>query len=381
MVSRDNIWFGLILSVAAIGWLPGLCLAQKDKPTIEQILQVWKSRQEKVATARFELNCEETIHKGSTSLLGAHRRKMTGLPPESEPNPPRDFLVKGTSILSLDGPKLRYSYDHQQWDPIGKKLYPESYVDVFDGRLYKFLQNPASGQKDYPVAAIRTAEMSRSALKFPMLPLIFTVRGNHSQFFQNLGNFQLRGQVINVAGRSCLELIHGSGRTNNREVLYLDQERDYVVVREMILAGDLPKWQLDITYRPDSGIGWIPQSWEYIIRAGTDRDILHSGRYTVSRYEINPLLATNEFDISIAPKTRVHDERSGNYVEYIIREDGEQGRAIPATLNPTYEDLQKAETRINRRMMLGVWGAISVLAFGGWIWLRLRRQKRDPQQS
>lgn len=380
MASRVISWGGMIASVVWIISAQGTCRAQQAKPTIEQILRVWKERQDKVSTARFELECEETLHKGSTSLLTADRRKKIGLPPETEPNPPRDYLVKGTSGLSLDGPKLRYSYEQPQWDPIGKQLYQQSYLDVFDGKLYKFLEKPSSGQVDHPEAAIRKVERSESALKYPMLPLIYAVRGNHSQFFQKLGNFQVSGQSANIDGRSCVELIQSSGHRNKREVFYLDQERNYVVVRQLILSGDMPMWQLNINYRPDSEIGWIPQSWEYVIRIGKG-DIINSGRYKVAHYNINPPLDANEFDISFPPGTCVHDESSGHYVKYVIREDGDRGRAVPANLNPTYESLQKAGARINRRVMPRIWASIFVLALGGLIWLWSRRRKRDPRRS
>lgn len=364
----------MIASVAAIGWVSGVCLAEAEKPTIEQILRVWKSRQEKVSTARFELNCEETIHKGSTSFLESDRRRMAKLPPEQEPNPPRDYQVTGTSSINLDGSKLRYTYDHQQWDPIGKKLYPEHYVDVFDGHLFKYLQIPVSGQKDYPSAAVRKVLASQSALKYPIIPLIFTLRGSHPQFFHKLEKFQVGGKII-VAERPCWELVPIVASSKKQEVLYLDQERDYVVVREMLLIDNQPNWQVDATYSPDAAAGWVPRSWEYVIRSGKEHRILHSGRSKVTSYEINPSMDDKEFDISFPPKTRVHDESSGEYVEYVVKENGEQGREIPAQFNPTYEDLQKPGTRINRWMMISVWAGIFLLTFGGWLWWRRRRAR------
>jgi hypothetical protein len=376
MVGRMNGWFGLILSIVAICLGPRLCFAEEGKPTIEQILQVWKNRQDKVATARFELSCEETIHKGSTSLLERSLRRKRGLPAERELNPSRDYLVTGTSGVSLDGSKLRHSYDHQQWDPIGKKLYQEHYVDVFDGQLFKFLQIPVSGQKDYPTAAVRKNSASRSPLKFPILPLIFTFRGNHPQFFHTLKQFRITGRSTTIFGRSCLELkkeSNPSDHLNRHEILYLDSKRDYIVIKELIVVDDRPDWEIGATYTPDKDVGWVPQSWEYIIRAGKEHLVVESGQSKVIHYEINPLMEGKEFDILFPPKTLVHDESSGHYVLYTIRENGEQGREIPAALAPSYEDLQKAGPRINRSVMLAVWAVIFALALIGWLWLRQRR--------
>jgi hypothetical protein len=363
----------------SIAFFPALCLGQQAKPSIAHIERVWKARQDKVAAARFEIDTEKTIHQGSTSFMEEASRRAAGLPPEPEPNPPRDYLVKGTSRFSLSGAKVRHSYDDQAWDPVGKRLYPKHYVDVFNGQLYKSLDNPSSGQEDYPSGVVKKVPQSGSALKFPLLPLICTLRGNHPQFFRDLGIFRVAGQNVPIAGRPCLELVRGSDRSDNREVLYVDQERDYVLVKAMILVDDHPNWQLDVTYSADATVGWVPRSWEYLIRAGKDNRILSSGRRSVIRYEINPHLDDSEFDIRFPPGTRVDDESSGQYVVYAIQESGEKGRAIPAALGPTYKDLEKAPTRLGRWMLL--WGIVALVALAGSIWLRVQRKRRNHRLS
>jgi len=360
---------------------PRIAWSQQGKVTIDDILEVWKERQQKVKSARFELSCEETIHKGRTSFMDASLREAAGLPPETEPNPPRDYLVKGISAVTLDGFKLRYSYDHEQWDPVEKKIYPEHYVDVFDGEFFRFLTNPASGHHDYPSAGVRKGGTSGSALKFPILPVIVTLRGNHPQFFQDLVKFQLTGQSVMVGSRPCVELMRDSGPPGQREFLFLDQKRDYVVVKEMIVFLGLPNWQVDATYAPDPQIGWVPKSWEYITRAGKDHVPMSSGRSTVTAYEINPHIDDNEFDVQFQPKTMVHDQSSGNYVQYLIRPDGEKGVAIPAANIPTYEDLDKPAPRMKPWMWVGIWAVIFAVASAMWIWLRHRRKKAILRSS
>src|SRR5260370_823048 len=153
MVLRLHGCFGMVVALLLIALASTTTRAQQGKVTIDDILEVWKERQQKVQSARFELTCEETIPKGRTSFMDASRRRAAGMVPETEPNPPRDYLVKGISAVTLDGVKLRYSYDHEQWDPVEKKLYPEHYVDVFDGEYFKWFQNPASGHHNYPSAS------------------------------------------------------------------------------------------------------------------------------------------------------------------------------------------------------------------------------------
>jgi hypothetical protein len=103
---------------------------------MNDVLKAWNARQEKVHSARFELRWDETIHKGSTSEFEA---LQTRDPQRSraEPNPPTDHHVTNTAHLTIKDAKLRYAYEKQQWDPIGKRLYSKVYVDSFDGDVFK----------------------------------------------------------------------------------------------------------------------------------------------------------------------------------------------------------------------------------------------------
>jgi hypothetical protein len=341
--------------------------ASAPNPTIDQILAVWKTRQEKVQSARFELSVEQTIHKGSVSILA-----------ESAPgelDPPRDYIVTGTAGVSLSGSKLRYWYDRPQWDPVGKALHPSHFVDTYDGERYKQLRNPSSAQNNYPLAGIKPAQGSESAFQFPIAALFLTFRGDHPQFYRDLNKFAVTGRTIPIASRRCVELVRASAGSDRREVFFLDAEREYIVVRKATLRGEQPMWQLDIAYRQDPTVGWVPSSWEYVIRVGKVPQPHESGRYTVTKYEINPALDAGEFDIAFPPGTRVLDKSSGQEVQYIVRENREKGREIPTASNPTYQDLEKASARFNRVIVLVVWGVVFALAGGGWLWLRHWRKK------
>jgi hypothetical protein len=367
--------------IVSLALLAGVCRAQQAKPTMEQILAVWKARQDKVTSARFDMSREETIHRGSTSLIDRERRRMAGMPLETEPNPPRDYLVKGTSGVSLDGAKLRYSYDHQQWDPRGKKLYAEQYVDVFDGEFFKFLQDPASGQDSHASAAVRKHQASESALQFPILPLILAFRGVHPQFFRDLPKFEITGKIMAISGRPCLELVRDAGPPGQREFLYLDQNRSYVVVKEMIVHGGPPECQLDLTYAADELVGWVPKSWEYVMRFGKDHQFVNSGRNAVLRYELNPAMDESEFDIVFPPGTLVHNETSGDDLLSVVQDNGESGTELAAGLDPSYEALRKAGPPTNRWMLVTVSGVAFALALGGWICFRQWRLRRMAETN
>jgi hypothetical protein len=243
---RTSYWpptAGLMLILLA----PTICRAHNATVTIDEVLAAWKARQEKVATARFELTTQETIHKGAISFMGSAIWRDAGLLPEPEPNPPRAYLVPGTSSVSLDGPTLRYSLDHQEWEPIPKKLLPRRSVEAFNGQLFKYLDVPASGQLNYASAGVRNCKRSESALTFPILPLILCCRGAHPQFFQDLTTCQMRGQRITIAGRPCVALVRDSGPPGQREFFYLDETRNHVLARQMVVLDGQPTWQLQVS--------------------------------------------------------------------------------------------------------------------------------------
>jgi outer membrane lipoprotein-sorting protein len=370
VMPRLHSCFRITITLLLIALAPTVGWGQKGKVTIDDILEIWKERQQKVKSARFELTCEETIPKGRNSFVNVLYGRKAGMQPETEPNPPRDYLVKGTSAVILDGIKLHYSYDHEQWDPVEKKLYAEHYEDVYDGEFVRSVINPESAHHIRSKGNVDKASKSESGLRFPILPLILTLRGNHPQFFQDLVKFQITRQSVMVGGRPCLELVRDSGPPGQREFLFLDQKRDYVTVKEMIVLGGQPNWQVDATYTPDPQIGWVPKSWEYIIRAGKDHVPMNFGRTTVTAYEINVRVDDNEFNIDFKPKTMVQDNSSGQLMQYLIRADGEKGVEIPAGQIPTYEELDNPSPRMKPWMWVTIWTVIFVAALGGWNWLR-----------
>lgn len=353
--------------------LQAQCLAGQPVPSIDEIEKVWKARQDKVDSAVFELETEKTIFRGSNSEADNSILLKLGKPPMPE-NPPRDYLVKGTRRFSFSGVRTHDSYEDQSWDPIGKRLYSTKCVEVFNGKLFKSLDDPSSGQENHPAGIVKKTPQSGRALKFPLLPILMTLRGVHRDYFNSLSQFRLSGKSVPVAGRSCLELLGPSERGQRQEVLYVDSERDYVVAKMVILDEGKPTWQWSATYQSHKTAGWIPQTWEYLLltRKGYR---LSAGRRTVARYKINAKLDDGEFDIQFPPGTKVDDEVNfGQYVVYAISDSGERNRVVPAAEAPTYDDLQKPVP--GSRRWLWLWGAVFLLTLAGATWLRLRHRKR-----
>ena len=213
-------------------------------------------------------------------------------------------------------------------------------TETYNDGTYKSLMRPRSALRNRLDGIINRPEGFPAALSMPFLPLTYLFRGLDSRYYQGLRNFVLTGRAANVGGRICIEVAKDKA-PGFSEVFWLDRERDYVVVRKTITERGFPTWQLDVTYAPDAIVGWVPNSWDYIIRGGKANIIAQSGRSVVRRYEINPDLSDSDFDVVFPPRTRVTDLSSGKEVQYVIQEGGEKGVTISGRKHPTYEQLDK----------------------------------------
>ncbi len=345
-------------------------------PTLAQIREVWKAREEKVRSARVEMSFEQTMHKGYASFMEKVSRRGQKPAADPEPNPPRDIVEKGTAVVALKGGKLRYTYDRPDWDPIEKTLFQSRFADTFDGKRYKHLRDPMAANEKYALAGIRVVPKSESSTQFPIAALFLTVRGVHPQFNQDIDKYTPTGRMVPVSGRPCVELAMNTTGEDERDLLYLDAERGYVVVRMVTLIDGRPRWQLDVSYQPDPTVGWLPRAWEYLIAFGVSGQLHASGRYTVTKFEVNPVIDDAEFDLVFPPGTRVVDQTTGEEVQYVVRDDGENGRAIASSVNPSYEELQKGAPRFNLFVLLALWGGAIAVVTGVW-WAWQRRKNRS----
>jgi hypothetical protein len=372
---RVTLHLTLASAIGAPAWcfLSVSSTAAQDKgPTIEQIVKVWEDRQSKVERARFEFSCTRTHHKGSTDFLAA----AAGGTVTEVPNPPRDYHVVGKGSLSMDGEKLRHVLDMEQWEPETRSLYAQHRVGTFDGKTAKLLHDPCSGTKSYAIAGIQPAKKSDSGFELAHLPLTALVRGDPAEFLRNLAGYQLSPGTIQVGTRPCIELVKTSRTTNRREVLYLDSQRDYALVRRMTIQGDRPTWQLDVRNAEDAKVGWVPKSWDYVIRSPDAKLVLESGGISVTSYELNGKMPDDEFDIKkLPPGTVVRDMTSGKLKLSVIQEDGKKGGEKPFPVNMTYEELKQFPPS---RPSWGLWWVVTggLLLASGAAYFSLRGYQR-----
>jgi hypothetical protein len=100
-----------------------------------------------------------------------------------------------------------------------------------------------------------------------------------------------------IDGVSCTIM---SAQCNGQAFYWLDPARDYVVLREHRMIGGQDHSRIDISYRSDPKIGWIPSGWKEAVIGdqGTFDDLVVS---KVTEFAINEPLQDSTFRI-VFPK-------------------------------------------------------------------------------
>ncbi len=306
--------------------------AQSKPVTIEQINSAWQMRQDKIQNARFELDLRETNHKGLVSRASGSKNL----------DPPDDINAIGTGVLVIEASNLRYESNVPSWSSSAQKIYDQKYTSVFDGKTYTSLTQPASNDQSYPLAHIQFTKTSNENRRFSLLPIYASVRGRDVNFVPDLSKYQISEKLVSVKGQDCIELV--LRKYNAQELIYLSLDKGYSLVRNSIMQNDAVMWQIDVSYIKDDLLDWSPASWEYFTRAGKDRALVQSGKYTISSRTYNSPLSTGSFEIALPVGTRVIDNRPKKQEQFIFLESGKEGVHIESSLHPLYQELQSQES-------------------------------------
>jgi hypothetical protein len=327
----------------------------------------WESRQARAKAFRVRWTEELTRHKGYFALLLP--------PPGGGAYPARDLLGTTTCTLSVDGGKVKYAYQGTNWSPKEQSLKPTTYAGAFvEGESTTF-SNPM-GDEPYPQAVLQNARKSDDVSAVAVLPVVLALRGTHPEFVRrDLAAYEPTGRRVPVESRSCDELVFETRTDGLRELLYLDPEREFVPVRLDTFVKDTLTFRLTVTYDADPAVGWHPRAWTSVAQSPAGVP-LESARTRVTEFAVNPALPPDEFRIDLPPGTRVLDQRNGADVQYVVRDDGRAGRAVPSQSDPSYDDLRAAGPDRSPIVRIAIAGAtvaaVAIAAAAIWYWRRHR---------
>jgi hypothetical protein len=362
-------------------------LRAQDAPipaTIEELLQIWRDRGDKVQTLHAVMKVDQWIAKGSQ--MGPDDAER------DQPYPADDTSLELEVEFWMDDSRWRMDQRGLKWHQPAGRFIDQHYVELVDqdSRLTYF-GKPEAVNDAYPRAFVRTLNgpmSSGPSVGAPgSLPWLLAYRNDHDSF-QGLraSDCRIAAETSVVDGRECyaVELVPPPGIPAFQRH-WIDPALGHAIVRREGGSNDHVSYQLDIQYRHDPDYGWAPVEWEIVYQSETvdgGTRLRESARYVVEAVDFNKDLKGNPFTFQVATGTWVDDQTRGDEVAMYLVKDDQSERPITKqelARDITYEDLRTTASgeagRPERRDVPWSWpiaGASLLLLLIG-VWLMRRR--------
>lgn len=278
----------------------GVSNAARSPPvTIDQIVQAWRTRQQRARSFRFEWIETRTDMKGGAM----------GPEPNAPLNPTKDTTFESKCLLVVDGRKSNYTYDGYIWGPEVDELLIRKYTCVYDGTESKdFLA--AASDKYHPQGILFGAKPNFQLPTPPLRPPVWFYRSLDVE----LGGFDqarltVTGDTGSIAGQDCNIVVQRSGGAGNayETKLWLDPSQGFAVRRAVTMyAGRVTTSRLDISYGAKAG-EWVPVRWVYV--RTPNGEVRNQLDCRVTEFALNPEIPATTFEIDYPPGTWVTDQR------------------------------------------------------------------------
>jgi hypothetical protein len=342
-------------------------------PTPAQIAQAWAEREKKVKSCRVVWSEVTTYPKGS--FYAAPRAK-----PEDAPT--TDLTIPATCKLIIDASKSRHEYQGQRWSTTTHKLESDASIATFNGTksARTTLQSPLIENQQ---VVIKKETVSPESGWPHLLPVWMTIRPSIAQKRIPIEQFVATGRKEKINNRLCSEFTQSV--PDGRKQVFIDIERDYQVTRYVDSWNDKLHIKVEISYRPDAVLGWVPATWDFV-QCNRNGAIELSKRCTVSEFAVNADVPETEFEPVLPVGARVVDVTSGQEMHSAILPSGERGKEIefvPGNSFPSYEELmaQPPERTWWEQVWLWVVVGTGVLLIAIVVAWRVRRGQSPPQPT
>ena len=363
---------------------------------IEQIVQHWKERAERLKSVRYTLSGEIE----SRQTVPEKYRKQV-----SYPTGPQTHSAR--TVILLDLVKHRYRLENtrvvanRSRDKLITKTFQHAYNLKLDQSLIP--RDGEGSDLNHPDLITSKGDLSRSRFEAYLWP-IFSAHGivptestplvidpwPHSHEAEE---FELRGTTV-FAGRSCT-IIRGDPSPSTpslRDEFFVDVGRQSAILRHTYYTGKNPYIRLDTVFR-ETPYGWLPH--EYSVTWSEDvSTVVKVERMKVEKLEIDVAVEDGDFTLNLRPGMIVDESEipgRGRGVNpdrpavavYVVGSDGElelQGKKRGFTTHDGVE----LPPESNRRRIWWVRGAGILVAFccfaTACVWYR-RRQLRPQTRS
>lgn len=363
----------------AISLLAASAASIAEAQTVDEILTVWRERQESVKSARFELVQEYNVPAGGLPA----RLDPSGKARPEEGFPANPLQRTRLYNMAFKGEMLKTDVVHPDFtseDP--NATFPTH--TAFDGNEARMIHKASI--VDYLEGTIFVEKWNPYAIDTVIKPILLAFRPlSPGMYRQSPLRFRIRQRSVELDGVECVLVEYPPEEGSElRDEYWLDPAHGYRAIRYQSYAGlTQPSTRLDIEYADDPDVGWVPIRWSET-RTGM---ISGTSLTNVAKYEINPEIPDEEFTLEFPIGTHVTDNRLYPKDDrFVIQEDGywrpvtraeRQGHATHAQLMKTRpgEALEYSALRnILSKLSIGV--ALLIAGIVAW---RIYREKPSQQ--
>jgi hypothetical protein len=306
-----------------------------DGPTIADVKEAWKARQEAHKSFRIEWVETVTVKAGSYS-------SFPGQPPG--PHPPEDGKFTTHYSLAADGEKAAgtiesqlYSHAERGWNPFtltaGSNGSEMTELRPFHrpGWGFALLRTGKDSLVSWPMAA------------FECLPVVQLYRplGGGAFVATDFERVKLTGRAQKVGATTCAEVvIPPPAPANPTRSIWCDSARGYLPLREECRFPDKSVYAFEWGYRQDDE-RWVPTGWE-MKQLEPDGSLTRHSKAKVTKLGFNVSFAESVFTPPPPPKFYVLVTKDGRLnEEYLIRSDGSKRSLNPAEREKDYDEVAK----------------------------------------
>lgn len=207
----------------------------------------------------------------------------------------------------------RFEYRGQMISVKHRAYVEHSAIDVFDGSIRKSFIGKS--QLEYPGAHFQEGTRAKVALDVRVVPILLLYRAvdNDLAVFQP-GKLVVDGAKVSIEERECVLVKH------EESMVWVDPGRDFIPTRYQLYSRGELKQSIDIKYRMDDKLGWIPTGWTNARFGGTGQ-LINSVTVKITEAHLNEQLPADLFDLPPLPdgtwvRNYITDE------DYIVQNGG-----------------------------------------------------------
>ena len=334
----------VFLSLASLA-VGSEAFAQPLLPSIEEIAKKWQSRTERATRLHVSWTARRTIPKGEFDLAV----QMNGGDPKKGPFPPNDAIVDEESDFLLSGSRFRLDTSAFEWSVKENKLGRLSTTVTSDGtkETYYIRSTTNSSHGTATVRDPAKGEQSASLRAVALVPVLMCWRGaDHSFCTRNLHDYEVT-RMLTYNGLPCVELVRASRSRNIRDIVWLGTTIDFMPVQISTIEDGVTLVKIDVKHTLASSKPATMTGWQTTLQTKSKR-LVESTSCTITRFDLTSEIEDSQFDVKLAPGTRlVKGTRSGES-QSVIKADGQPGREVAVRDGeriPSYEELVEASNK------------------------------------